>query len=119
MVVSGSAVVAGSYSNVTRSRKWSNNSTEREKRHNGQMECRLRTSLLRSVIQLNQLIIDYCAEKNDFSLDLNQIILGGGITMADPCRCESHFEFPDHNSDEIQRLIEDNTLSWLHDDILR
>ena len=51
-------------------------------------------------------------------MDLNQITLGS-VAMADPGPQKSHFEIPNYNMEDIQKIMDEAELSWLYDASLR
>jgi len=57
--------------------------------------------------------------QDELSIDFNEITRGCGISLSDPCKKKSHFDFPDFNTDEVRRLIEDADNSWLTSDTSR
>ena len=56
--------------------------------------------------------------QGDFNMDLNQITLGN-IAMPDPSPYKSHFELPNYNTDDIQKILDESELSGLFIDTLR
>ena len=56
--------------------------------------------------------------QGEYNADLNRIIFGN-TDWSDPCRYESHFEFPNYGMDEIQKIIDESELTWLCDDSTR